>query len=153
MAKKRSQSVPKSNDKTKFILKAKETTCQKENLSVDFKPSKKDALYKEFKEIALFPTFNNDKKYYTQSFIMKCFVRLESDEDLIQLHEKKLIEYTTEIDSDKIMVPKPRSKHMYCGVCKESYKDYYVVRYWFTFSMWIRNNTANKQANPAIQNI
>jgi hypothetical protein len=135
MTKKRSQSVPKSSDKTKFIMKAKHPHCQKGNLSLDLKPHKKDALYKDFKDIALFPTFNNDRKYFTPSFVMKCFERLETDVDLIQQHEKKLTEYTTEIESDKILVPKPRSKHMYCGVCKESYEDYYAVIYWFTFSM------------------
>ena len=127
MVKKRTQSTTKSSDKTKFILKPKHPKCQKGSLILDFKPDKKDLLYKDFKDIALFPIFNNDRKHFTPAFVMKCLERLGSDEDLIQLHEKKVHEYTSEIDEDKILVPKPRSKHMYCGVCREGYEDYYVV--------------------------
>jgi hypothetical protein len=53
---------------------------------------------------------------------------LESSEELKSLHEKKVVEYTTEIDGDNIMFPKPRSKNQYCGVCKDNYEDYYTVK-------------------------
>lgn len=68
------------------------------------------------------------------------------------LHEKKIAEYTTEIEYDKILVAKPRSRNRYCGVCKDNYEDYYTVRM-FLFSMCIPNNTANNPEPPAIPDI
>lgn len=59
--------------------------------------------------------------------MLRFFDNLESDEELKNLHEKKLTEYTTEIDADRILFPKPRSKNKYCGVCKDIYEDYYIV--------------------------
>jgi hypothetical protein len=42
MAKKRTSSAVKAADKTKLIMKAKHIHCQKANLTVDFKPGRKD---------------------------------------------------------------------------------------------------------------
>lgn len=78
-------------------MKAKHENCQKADLTVDFKPGKKDSLYENFKDLALFPIFNTDRKYFTPTFVLRFHDAGESDEELRNLHEKKMAEYTTEI--------------------------------------------------------
>ena len=41
MTKRKSNSQPRPADKTKFIMKAKRNDCQKQSLTVDFKPNRK----------------------------------------------------------------------------------------------------------------
>ena len=60
-------------------MKAKHPHCQKASLTVDFKPSRKDLLYKDFKGMALLPNFNNDRKYFTPTFVLRYYDKLESD--------------------------------------------------------------------------
>lgn len=45
----------------------------------------------------MLPVFNNDKKYYTPTFVLKYYGNVETEEELKSLHDKKVAEYTTEI--------------------------------------------------------
>ena len=57
-------------------MKAKQSLCQKKNMVIDFKPNKKHDLYKDFKDIALYPVFNKDKKYFTPTCVLRFFDHL-----------------------------------------------------------------------------
>lgn len=59
-------------------MKAKKEECNKGSIMIDFKPGKKDDLYKEYKGLSMYPVFNNDKKHYTPTFVLKYYGCVES---------------------------------------------------------------------------
>lgn len=71
MTKKRLIKKQKPSDKTKLIMKAKKMDCHKGTITVDFKPCKKDSLYNEYKGMSIHPVFNNDRKHFTPTFVLK----------------------------------------------------------------------------------
>ena len=46
------------------------------------------------------------------------------------------------------MVPKPRSKHKYCGVCRKYYEEYLDVTFCIIFSTLIPTRTKNAWRTP-----
>ncbi len=76
-------------DRAKLIMKGNPQGYFKNQTKIDFKLKKTNPLYAKVHDQPLFPTFNNDCKFYTPTFILPKVDEF-AENRFLAMHEQKV---------------------------------------------------------------